>query len=68
MNFVYLINQQERYCPENNNGDYFIEAYSDETIANSRCAELNKKEDMWVYYVREFALDVTEDEAYRSFK
>ena len=68
MKFVYLINQQDRWCPENNNGDYFIEAYSTEEAADARCAELNKKEDIWIYYVREFVLDATEEEAYRSFK
>lgn len=25
---IYLINQFDRWCPENNNGDYFIAAFS----------------------------------------
>ena len=30
---IYLINKYERYCPENNNGDYFIAAFSTEEKA-----------------------------------
>lgn len=59
---VYLINKQDNWCPENNNGDYFIEAWSTEEKALNRLKELNKKDNQadW-YYVHAFDLDKMSD-------
>jgi hypothetical protein len=63
MKFVYLINQQDRWCPENNNGDCFIEAWSNEAAAEARAAKLNKPKDWACFYMCKLPLDMAEDEA-----
>jgi hypothetical protein len=63
MTKIYLINKQDRYCPENNNGDYFIEAWSTEKLAYKRASELDKEDGSSLYLVHEFYVDMTEEKA-----
>jgi hypothetical protein len=53
---IYLINKQDRYCPENNNGDYFVEAYLGKVKAEKRVKVLDKQDPMWAHYVCEMEI------------
>lgn len=65
MNIVYLINKQNKYCPENNNGDYIVEAYSTKELADKRCKVLDKEDKNNEHFVMEFALDCPELEYFK---
>jgi len=60
---IYLINQQDKWCPENNNGDYFIPGcYLKETNAETKCNELDIENPNYYHCVHEFeVLDSNED-------
>lgn len=62
MKFAYLIDKQDRWCSENNNGSYIIEVWSDKTQAIKRAKELDLKDDSCEHLVMELGLDVTEEE------
>lgn len=64
---IYLINQYDSYCPENNNGDYFISAWSTREMAEAEIKRLRIQRDkshpsgyLWrsnEWVVCEFVLD-----------
>lgn len=41
MQEIYLISKQDKYCPENNNGDYIIECWDNYLDAKTRCEQLD---------------------------
>lgn len=53
---VFLINRQDKYCPENNNGDYIIEAWLNEEDAKVACDELDQRNPLWSHYINEMEL------------
>jgi hypothetical protein len=62
---VYLIDKYDRWCPENNDGDYFIAAFSTKELAQKyvdKHDKVNKKTGKRESYmglsIREFELDV----------
>lgn len=55
---VFLINKQDKYCPENNNGDYIIEAWSTFEDAEKACKTLDEIDPCWSHYICEMDLNV----------
>lgn len=53
---IYLINKQDKWCPEKNNGDYFIEAYLGENKAEKRAKSLDKQDTNYIHYVNEMEI------------
>lgn len=53
---VYLINKQDKFAPENNNGDWIVEAYLDEDFAVERANELDDFDGMYSHYVIEMKI------------
>lgn len=48
---VYLINKQDRYCPENNNGDYIVAAFLDIDLAKEYCEKQDKFWPLWEHNI-----------------
>lgn len=65
MNTVYLISKQDN-CPENNNGDHIIEAWTDLKKAEERVAILDKQCAWGYHIILQHGLNCTEDEFYRE--
>lgn len=49
---VYLINKQDKYCPENNNGDYIVEIYLGKNKAERRAKTLDRLWPSNIHYVQ----------------
>lgn len=54
---VYLIDRQDRWCPENNNGQYIIEVWGDGEKAADRANYLDKTETLWYHNVIAYELE-----------
>lgn len=66
---VYLIDKYDRWCPENNDGDYFVAAFSTEELANNYvkgAKEIEGKGGCWGYSVTEFVLDSENPSGYNE--
>ena len=50
---IYLINRQDKYCPENNNGDYIVEAWLTRFEAEQAAKDLDEIEPSWYHIVQE---------------
>lgn len=57
MKKIYLINKQDRYCPENNNGDYIVAAYSNEERAEQEAIRLDKEDPSAIHFVHEMRIE-----------
>jgi hypothetical protein len=61
MSSVYLINKYDNWCPENNNGDYFVAAFSTLELAKdykAKAIAIEGEDGTWGYGIRWFDLDV----------
>ena len=69
MKKVYLINEYDRYCPENNNGDYFIAAFSTRELAEAFVKKYDgDKTEPEGLYIREFNVDEYDEyNEYRAY-
>lgn len=48
---VYLINKLDRYCPENNVGDWIVEIWVDSDKALDRANDLDELDQYWFHCV-----------------
>lgn len=48
---VYLINKLDRFCPENNVGDWIVEIWVDPKAAADRAEVLDDKDNYWFHCV-----------------
>lgn len=62
MKKIYIINCQDAWCPENNNGDYIVEAWASELEAEERCKVLDKQsKGLYFHYPMEYELQGKEE-------
>lgn len=59
---VYLISSQDKYCPENNNGDHIVEVWDDLSKAEQRRVELDREYPTDTHYLIEMDLNKKEYE------
>lgn len=57
MKVIYLINKQDKYCPENNNGDYIVAAFSNKEKAQKEAFRLDRKDPSSIHYINEMKIE-----------
>lgn len=69
---IYLINKQDRWCPENNNGDYIVAIFANEQNAKEYSQYWNNTDIAYDYFIdsKEFFDDtfrheIEEDKQFR---
>lgn len=57
LNKIYLINRYDKWCPENNNGDHIVAAFSSKTKAEEAVKLLDSKDETIGHTIHELIVD-----------